>query len=94
MLAHEGTMGYGAWTPTHRDAAKEHRMSKNLVANRSSVVHAPSPIQEMEPLCSAGRKRDTRTFYRPTNAPVTCKNCGPDERHTTKVREWEGQERF
>jgi hypothetical protein len=53
-------------------------MAVNLIAGRSKVVHAPSPIRPAEPLCSAGRKRDTRTFYRETSAPVTCKNCGPD----------------
>lgn len=52
--------------------------SLNLIAGRSKVVHAPSPILPKEPLCSAGRKRDSRTLYRETTAPVTCKNCGPD----------------
>jgi len=51
----------------------------NLVAGRSTVVHAASPLGARLPLCGAGRKRDSLTFYRNTNAPVTCKNCGPDK---------------
>jgi hypothetical protein len=64
--------------PTEAPGAEQSAPSANLIAGRSKVVHAPSPILSMEPLCSAGRKRNSRTYYLKTTAPVTCKNCGPD----------------
>lgn len=50
----------------------------NLISVRGGQVHAAHPYAEHEPLCSAGRKRNSRTNYQTTDAPVTCKNCGPD----------------
>lgn len=47
----------------------------NVISIRGGVVHARlTQVVGVWPLC----RTNQRGLYAPTDAPVTCKNCGPD----------------
>jgi hypothetical protein len=54
-------------------------MTKNLVAENGTVVHAPSNTKRNPVLCSNMRRQSGHSIieatFKLTDAPVSCKNC-------------------